>query len=107
MTVNAELLNKTMEHIEAHPEEHDPTSWGHCIAGRAVVMSGWDLVFREYEDGRTEAILCRNPETGNAALIADAAQILLSITGDDACELFWVGNTRTELRRIVDRIVGN
>ncbi|AMS02636.1 hypothetical protein BJD55_gp130 [Gordonia phage Yvonnetastic] len=47
--VNVELIDKVLEAVEKHPEQHDQGSWGFkeegcgttmCVAGWAVVLSG-------------------------------------------------------------------
>lgn len=52
--VNVELLQRVLDHITTHPEEHDQTWWAvrdrcgatYCMAGHTVVMAGhridWD-----------------------------------------------------------------
>jgi hypothetical protein len=50
--INLPLLQKALDHIEAHPEEWDQESWGRqtacgttaCLAGHIALMDGWTPV---------------------------------------------------------------
>lgn len=106
MTVNVALLCKVMEHIEAHPEEHDQAEWAeqtacgttYCFAGHTVLIAGWSLNFDE--DG--VAVSCRMD--GESLLIPEAARLELGLNYYDTRDLFWHATTGAELREIVDRI---
>jgi hypothetical protein len=86
--VNADLGRRILDHVAAHPEQLDMSLWGEegpcgtpaCLAGRALIFSGWTLV----DDGTF-----REPggdwETGRSATIADEARRLLRLDDGD----FW------------------
>lgn len=38
-SINVPLLRKTMEHIEAHPEQHHQDSWDRLTAGEPLRAS--------------------------------------------------------------------
>lgn len=54
MIINVPLLQKALDHVEAHPEEWDQESWGRqtpcgttaCLAGHIALMDGWTPVLR-------------------------------------------------------------
>jgi hypothetical protein len=113
MTVNAPLMWKVLEHIEAHPEEWDQGFWGvqwgvqrdctttYCFAGWACVIGGNDQQQPHLlNDGvRTHLI----DETVGGSEIADEAIELLGIDTDAATVLFDNHNTLDDLRELVER----
>lgn len=107
MAVNVALLTKVMEHIEAHPEEHDQVDWGviepcgtkFCFAGHTVAISGYELVF-----SKNKLSLCRQPGTSEEWFIDYAARAELGISFDEAEHLFYA-DTAEELRGIVDDLI--
>lgn len=108
MAANVALANKVMEHIEANPEEHDPTRWAIrnscgtacCFAGRTVVMTGWELIFGRHggSDDLTAAWCSRDSEV---RFINEVAAEELGLTEDEADELFSAGNSCEKLRSLV------
>jgi hypothetical protein len=55
MTINVPLLRKTLEHITAHPEEHNQSFWAvqtpcgtaYCLAGHAVQLAGHEILWTD------------------------------------------------------------
>lgn len=98
MTINTDLLQRTLEHIEAHPEEWDQTVWAcetsACFAGHAVWLSGLATV----DDEVTVA-------DGSAKHVGAAAEELLGLTPLQSAELFASGNELDDLRLIVKTLV--
>lgn len=86
--INVPLLRKSLEHIDAHPEEHDQRHWAQrtpcgtklCLAGTAVVLSGYDIRWGE------DAIVSAQTTTG--AYIEDLAQEQLGLNDSAANWLF-------------------
>lgn len=115
--LNVPLITKVMDHIEAHPQEHDQGTWAsrtgcgttYCFAGHAVNMT--------------------LPETGRflfGAVVTDAYEVrigletvpipvrareLLGLTGGEALALFESRREmhpdveRARLRTMVDQLV--
>lgn len=107
MPANVALLNKVMEHIEAHPEEHDQRYWGivtacgtkFCFAGHTAMMCGHDPVF----DPMGFFVGCRD-HRGGSQRVDDVARSELGISTRDASRLFFESTTIQQLRAVVDEI---
>jgi len=105
---NIELLNKVMNHIELHPNQHDQTVWAErtvcgtamCFAGWAVVLSGGKIAFA---GNSTRTSQCRID--GAMDDIDLVAERLLGLSMDDANDLFGPTNTIEDLREIVDMLI--
>lgn len=108
-TVNSDLLRRTIEHVEAHPDEWDQAHWAGdgadcgttcCLAGWACRLSGlridWDR-----QDGNGQAWWLTD-----GRLISTTAQQLLGLTDTQAMELFYEGNDLDDLRRLVALLAG-
>lgn len=129
MSVNTDLLRKTLAHIEAHPEAWEQSVWAVrgldgcgtalCFAGHAVTLSGLELSWvDEYEDGYgndddeywTPARQVANnvrvdPDSRlHGYSIRYAAADLLGLNDEQAYRLFEGNNTLAELRRIVGEL---
>ena len=92
---NTPLLRRIMEHVTAHPDEHDQSSWGYrdgcgttrCIAGWAVELSDAEplwrapLRFGQFRGGARMA-------DGRMLDVQDAAAELLGLTHAQALDLF-------------------
>lgn len=112
--INVPLLQKTMDHIEAHPEEWDQANWfcgtKACFAGHAVLLAGAQKVddpnlaacgFLVPYDGEPVIILSGAPMTG----VGTRAKQLLGLTEDESGALFRGGNTMDDLRARVAELV--
>lgn len=127
-TPNAELAYAVLDHIDAHPEQHDQSRWFQkttcgttgCFAGWAVVLAGHHVEFdpEPYRDGiqRYDTI-----DGDRMRTVQWVAEEDLRIAGlevpcqtcpdcgylDDATEaLFCANNTREDLGRLVEQIFG-
>ena len=91
------LLRKVLEHITAHPEEHDQNYWGyrslllgcgttHCIGGWALVLSGADLAWA------TSGDLALAVVDGQVSVPLTGAQKVLGLTDGEAGRLFYAKN---------------
>ena len=124
---NAPLAYKILDHIDAHPEQWNQTTWfresecgtAGCFAGWAVVLTGHDIEFGS-PDGRGRryyASVDGDPDS----LISEVAASELGIDGmfepclcvDECrcCEsasdaLFAATNSRADLDRLVPAIFG-
>lgn len=120
---NVDLLNRTLAHIEANPDEWDQHTWRRktecgtamCFAGWAVTFSGgqWTEPAVEIPDpiGYDRShFLTAEPEdyadeACNAAIpVDDRACRVLGLTSKQADRLFWGGNTLADVREIVAEI---
>src|SRR4051812_40565249 len=84
MIRNKELLQRTIDYIEAHPEEWDQTEWrcgtSMCFAGHAAILAGC-----EWRDETGSFVLLPDMEDrqyhdGNQAHVDDAARFMLGLT---------------------------
>lgn len=97
MKRNVELLEKTIQHIEDYPEDHDQTRWftecgtASCFAGWA-----WNLAGRNYDNFLAYT---------NLSLCHFSAQSLLGLTTNEALILFYEFNTRDMLKLMVKDLV--
>lgn len=108
---NYPLLRKTMEHIEAHPEEHDQRYWGlqtpcgttMCFAGHAVVLAGLTPVWNKddrYFLAEGEMIAAIDEEGTRWSVQVGAARAL-GLGPDEADELFQECGDLNAVRRVV------
>lgn len=119
--LNVPLITKVMDRIEAHPQEHDQSTWAsrtacgttYCFAGHAVEMTlpetGWFLFGAAGSEAITDAYEVRiGLET---VPIPVRARELLGLTGGEALALFESRREmhpdveRARLRTMVDQLV--
>lgn len=110
---NLPLLRKVLDHIDAHPEEWHQSLWGMetsnacgtalCIAGHAMVMSGYATSERTGVPGRPLEFF--TPD-GRCVEYTEAehGQRLLGLTRAEAEYLFRGGNTRQVVQRYAEAI---
>mgnify|MGYP001587222180 CR=1 FL=1 len=113
MSVNVDLLDRTLAHIEANPEEWEQTAYrcdtGMCFAGWACQLAGgrwltppcdhWgDVLVAEPADDQERV---RSFDGVHGTVVLKRATRLLGLDFDIARDLFDVGNTLDDLRRIV------
>jgi hypothetical protein len=100
--LNVALLRKTMEHIEAHPEEHDQATWvcgsQMCFAGHAAVADGATLEPGMYMPNAMSEWL-------GTTHVSDYAQRALGLTSGEANRLFYADNSVEDLRVLVDDLI--
>lgn len=96
MQRNIELLNRVMDHIDAHPEQHDQTTWGTCFAGLTVWLGDEPSWFDAVLNTLTSILHFGGND------IPERAIKLLEISREDAAYVFNAGRTREELRAVVD-----
>lgn len=102
MERNIELLQKTMQHIKDHPEQHHQSTWiatshcgtAACFAGHAALLSG--MTFAEV-DKKMSGI-----GVGNGYTVGGA---LLGLTDEEACIMFASTNTIEMLELMVKDMV--
>lgn len=92
---NTELLQKTMQFIKDHPEQHDQTDyWTEC--GTPSCFAGWAL----HLSGHT----CQQVRSGLLSS-GDYAALVLGLTTSERIELFCPGNTIFMLELMVKDLV--
>ena len=98
------LARKTLEHIEAHPEEWNQGDWicesGMCYAGHAAHLAGAELVgalatFTAYAFG---------PESERGIHVSDYARRVLGLGDGEAQRMFYGENTLEDLRGMVESL---
>lgn len=105
-TINVPLLRKVMEHIEAHPDEHDQSYWAKrtpcgttfCFAGWAVQL-GDPTAKPDWEGLKTTDRLV------NGRGIDEYAAELLGLGNRDAIALFSAAPDSPVLRMQVDALI--
>jgi hypothetical protein len=108
MTINTELLLRTLEQIERHPELWNQRDWccgtSHCFGGWAVTLAGgvWiDGLYLKPEDYQ----YIPDWPAPDGALPDIRAMEVLGISLDQAIDLFDQDNTLEDLRLQVKRLV--
>lgn len=92
---NTELLQRVMQHINDHPEQHNQERyWNDC--GTPSCFAGWALHF----SGITIQALRRSPLT-----TGEYAGDILGLTDDERSTLFYAENTRPMLELMVKDLV--
>lgn len=117
MTINADLLEQTMAHIESHPYEHDQNQWRcgtqRCFAGWASYFAGGRFVSSERDIATIVASngvkgfrssIVRTPDHG-LLHVADHATLALGIDDDVADTLYSAMNSVEDLRAMVDNLI--
>lgn len=127
--LNAPLLHKVLDHIVAHPDEHDQSLWAtrrfdqdgnvcgtrYCFAGHTVVMGmgqGEQLIWhpqtwREipYQDElqvASSGAVDLNSADGRIRLIASRAQELLGLTLQESERLFFATNRVDQIAHMIE-----
>jgi hypothetical protein len=108
---NVELLEKTMQHILDHPEEHDQKYWfTQTECGTAACFAGWACLLSGYEVDRTQTMGSGHDrfeyvvsESGNFA--GHRARDILGLTETEASILFDSYNSREALQLMVKDLV--
>ncbi len=109
MTPNVPLMLKVLEHVTAHPEEHDQDVWAQkrtvgtcgtvgCLAYHAVVMGGLDVRWDEvwlpfFVPGATHEA----DSVTDGRSIEDVAAELLGLRDEQAHEMFHHATTLRQL----------
>lgn len=114
---NWPLLDKTLAHIEANPEQH--VQWfyrcrtGMCFAGWAVELDGgkWysndpslycaDLLVTNEEDPPED---CGSFDGTRVIDVADRARRILGLDAEAASDLFAATNTIDDIKMILDEL---
>lgn len=117
--INADLLETTMEYIEAHPEEHDQGTWRNrcstafCFAGHAAILAGAESpkVLANstdywYIDTDGKAVADRE-EHPRAVHVQEYARAALGLNYPQTPILFHSDNTVYQLRAMVDKLIAD
>jgi hypothetical protein len=107
--INVELLRKTLEHITAHPEEHDQTQWAvktdgcgtaYCLAGHAVQLAGHTIRWRAAKDWKRTGLRVVACDVEDGRFISDVATQELGLSSIQAADLFSANNDIGTLWRL-------
>lgn len=109
--VNVPLLRKTLEHIEAHPEEHNQRVWAvrtscgtaACLAGWVVQLAGRDL---DWVDGVCGPFATHVQVDEETVSIRAMAMMELGLDGTRANILFDSDNSRAQLWGLANEYTG-
>lgn len=106
MSVNVELLQKTLDAIKANPQHWNQSHWhcgtSHCFAGFA------ELIAHGLPIETDETVLLEDREfcnPGSGWLTSEHATKLLGISDDDAETLFTSYRTLEELEEMVASLI--
>jgi len=113
MTVNKELLRRTMDAVPANPELHNQKLWAtqtdcgtaYCFAGWACKLSGFEADFEFLEPNKAGVIDAARLVGGDQ--IDYKASQLLGLDWWSAECLFAAENTTADLKELVDEICEN
>lgn len=117
MTVNVELLDRTLAHVETHESEWNQTVWrcrtGMCFAGWAVTLDGGTWAYPEtamWDQESTDPRACLLADSDDppgdiddddVVHVDDRARRVLGLNYEQGEDLFSSYNTLDDLRRIV------
>jgi hypothetical protein len=107
MARNIELIEKVMQHIKDHPENHSQAVWvSETECGTTACFAGWTLLMT---GARCFGLECLYGEDGRLIVdVPNAARRLLGIGIDDADVLFYQIKTCPALELAVkDLVNGN
>ncbi|MGA5467153.1 hypothetical protein [Mycobacterium sp. NPDC050041] len=98
-TLNLPLARKVLEHLEAHPDEHDQRHFGYrtpcgttlCIAGTALMLNGDPIHWSD------QGYLTNGPGTSAADELDVRAAAVLGLSRIQAAELFYEAENRPAL----------
>lgn len=102
MSRNTELLERVMQHIEDHPEQHQQAIWANecgtaaCFAGWAALFSGWT---------REENNFFRSSD-GRSLHLRSLASEVLGLSDGESEILFHAAN-HVELLRMMVKDISN
>ena len=104
------LARKTIEHIEAHPEEWEQSEWicktGMCYAGHSAHFAGAEAPEGRWGDALSARVTgpaideFSTPYDGWVH-ISDYAQHVLGLADGEAARMFWSDNSLDDLRGMV------
>lgn len=110
-TPNAALAYRVLDHIDAHPEQHNQGDWiariddcgtAGCFAGWTCLLSGDEPVWYRHNPRATDAIAV----DGVVRSVGVRAQELLGIDSTERYNLFHEENDLNDLHRLVAQIFG-
>jgi hypothetical protein len=112
MELNIELMEKTLEHIEKHPEEWAQEAFrcdtGMCFAGHAAFLSGRVVNWQTPEDTNDDWVITGDGKAAPVDVVAEKALGIARIATADGIPiaecLFDGGNTLDDLRRYVSEL---
>jgi len=111
MTVNVELLQKTLETIKANPDHWKQQQWhcgtSHCFAGFAELLY-FGLPVNSYDRNLRKDNRIYSPQDDSIEsywITCDNATKALDLQEDDAMQLFDGGNTLEMLESMVKHLV--
>lgn len=106
------LLQKVMDHVTAHPEEHNQRNYGRqtpcgttfCVAGHALLISGYTPLFTNYP-GPEQVMLGVYDAHGKMIHGYDeVARKELDLTMTQASEIFYCMGELDEVWEVVERV---
>lgn len=107
MTVNVELLQKTLDTIKANPQHWDQTKWhcgtSHCFAGLA------ELIAHNVPIETDESVLLKDQRFFSPRFsdwsTPEHATVLLNLSDNDAERLFQAWNTLEDLEAMIAGLI--
>jgi hypothetical protein len=101
MTPNVHLLRLTLNFIEQNPDQWDQASWKSCFGGLALHFAGVDTWTDSLDGFYYDLSATGEHPDEHPSYRADR---VLGIDCNDRHGLYRVGNTISDLRRIVDNL---
>ncbi|MAY48819.1 MAG: hypothetical protein CMH38_03490 [Microbacterium sp.] len=104
---NTELLQRVMQHIDDHPEQHNQAVWLRHDCGTAACFAGWAALLSdelvEVQDVEVDGMFYDRAGVMHAT--SGAAVKVLGVTGEESDVLFDATNSRDMLRLMVKDLV--
>lgn len=102
---NVELLERVMQHIQDHPEQHNQREWIENDCGTAACFAGWAVQFSDMQAVQTLTYGVFRDAAGGLYSTGEAAERVLGLTFEEALALFDARNGRHELALMVKDLV--
>lgn len=112
--VNAAKVTEVMDHIKAHPEQHDPEFWAawqedattYCFAGHTLVFDGWKFIeFGGMLEGSISSSFTAIKDGVRTEDIIGTAAGILGLDRGQAFYLFYQASTVEDIEEAVDRFL--
>lgn len=108
---NMEMIDKILDHIEAHPETWNQKSWAQkvdcgtafCVAGHAVAMTYPKAQFLFDQYWKTADVVELEPD-GEERHVSELAREILDLNEYQGDALFDEANTLSDLRAKAERL---
>jgi hypothetical protein len=99
--INTDLLTRTLDFIEKHPEQWNQASYRSCFVGTAATISGLEWAPDEASDRQSHDVLL----PGGRSHVSWWAEAVLGLSRTQYLRLILYRNTIDDLRRLVSDFI--